>query len=90
MIKEWKLVFLGILIIIFASGCAFATYQTPIYYNYVDDGEIDAALSNMQISVEEFIDSRNDVDPRTIIHLKNGYGQTTTGGYKAQKPLTQI
>jgi len=70
------------------SGCAFSVYDVNVGYKY--NNPIVTDLSAATLAIGEFKDSRNVANPRMIMNQKNGYGQTTTGGWQAEKPLAEI
>jgi len=78
------------LLIIFFTGCAFARYQTPIHYQYIQKDMKNESLLDLSTKVGVFKDSRSINDPNMIINMKNGYGQTTSGGYMAERPVAKI
>lgn len=75
-------------LLILLPGCAFTVYDVNVDYAY--DNPIDTDLSAVELSMGEFKDLRNVENPRMIMNQKNGYGQTTTGGWQAEKPLIDI
>ncbi|SDB52142.1 hypothetical protein SAMN02927930_02055 [Pseudidiomarina indica] len=75
-------------LVMLLSGCAFSVYDVNVDYKY--DNPIETDLSSIALDVGEFKDSRNVDNPRMIMNQKNGYGQTTTGGWQAEKPLIDI
>src|SRR5690554_7751194 len=75
-------------LVMLLSGCAFNVYVVNVDYKY--DNPIETDLSSIALDVGEFKDSRNVDNPRMIVNQKNGYGQTTTGGWQAEKPLIDI
>ena len=43
-----------------------------------------------RVQITEIEDIRSVANPRMIMHMKNGYGQTTSGGWQAEKDLALI
>lgn len=78
------------ILLLLLTGCAFATYQAPINYRYTPVKEESASFQNVAMNVETFIDSRHINNPKMIINMVNEYGQTTTGGYLAEKPVAEV
>ena len=76
--------------LVFNYGCAFSIHETQLDYDYA--GEVAAVphASGVGINVATIEDARAVDDPRVISHLVNGYGQTTSGGYFAEEPITDI
>ena len=77
-------------LIVFLPSCAFSIHETPLNYNY--SGSVEAKPENVLkgVVVSQVIDRRTVDAPNIIIHLINGHGQTTTGGYAAEKPVAEI
>ena len=76
------------LILLFIAGCAFSVYDVKVGYQYQASDEIPINLSRVTLGV--FEDTRNIENKRMIIHKQNLYGDTTTGGAQAEKPLSEI
>lgn len=74
--------------LVFLAGCAFSVYDVNVDYNY--DNPVKTRLDSISLNIGEFKDSRNLENPRMIMNQTNGYGQTTTGGWQAEKPLADI
>ena len=72
------------------SGCAFTVHETPVGYVYTTPSELNRAPAGINIVVKDVRDERTVSDPRIISHLVNGHGQTTTGGFAAEKPVSEI
>lgn len=70
------------------TGCAFTVYDVAVNYQY--PGTVSVNLSNTTLEVGEFTDSRGMQNSRMLFHQKNLEGQTTTGGWQAEKPLGEI
>jgi hypothetical protein len=73
------------------SGCAFSMHQTELNYKY-DEQSLTSKPENIKdgVLVANVADERAVSDPKIISHLVNGYGQTTSGGYVAEKEITEI
>lgn len=84
MFKKFAIVLLTIHI----TGCAFSVYDVDVDYKY--DKPVQADLSEINLEVGEVTDSRDVENPRMIMNQKNMYGQTTSGGWQAEKPLNEI
>ncbi len=84
---------LAILVVLSGStlgGCAFSIHESPVNYSY--EGELvtaDDAVSR-GIVVGTVVDNRTVDRPDIITHLVNGYGMTTSGGYIAEEPVSEI
>ena len=70
------------------SGCAFTVYDVNVGYKY--NNPVVTDLNSAKLNIGQFKDSRKVVNPRMIMNQKNGYGQTTTGGWQAEKPLVEF
>lgn len=78
------------ILVFFLGGCAFAKYQAPINYQYSPPDNQKKLMSLITTNVGAFTDSRHINDPKMIINFVNDYGQTTTGGYLAEKPVAEV
>ncbi len=83
-----KKILTSLMLLITLSGCAFTVHDVNVGYKYNKPTTND--LSSVTINIGEFKDARNVDNPRMIMNQKNGYGQTTTGGWQAEKPLVEI
>lgn len=84
---------IGTLVLLLAlsllSGCAFTVHETELDYGF--SGEIpEVTVADQGVKVESVVDERPVSDPRMITHLKNLHGQTTSGGYAAELPISDI
>ena len=77
-----------LLAISLTTGCAFTVHDVNVDYQY--DKPVSSDLSFANIEVGDFSDTRDVENPRMIMHMKNGYGQTTSGGWQAEKPINEI
>lgn len=73
----------------FLSGCAFSISQVPIGYSYNERLSLEHPVSK-SLAVGDVKDSRNIDNPKLIVHKRNEAGNVTTGGYEAEKPLSEI
>lgn len=83
----------AILVFLFAvfccSGCALTVNEIPLNYQppaYEGTGE---ALK-VNLSVGEVQDNRGHDDPCLLFHKINGNGRTASGGFEAEKPVSDI
>jgi hypothetical protein len=72
------------------SGCAFSIHETPVNYEFDGVVEPDERNTSRGIVVNVVTDDRAVDRPDIISHLVNGYGQTTSGGFVAEAPLSDI
>lgn len=72
------------------SGCALTIHESPVNYSYSKQIEKSADNSVRGATVGEVSDNRTVDRPDIISHLVNGYGQTMSGGYVAEKPVADI
>lgn len=72
------------------SGCAFTVHDLPVNYQYSGQSFGLEGHHLPSISIGEINDNRNVENPKMIMHQINGYGQTTTGGWQAEKALSLI
>ena len=73
---------------ILTTGCAFTVHDVDVAYKY--DKPIKFDFIPKAINVGDVIDSRGVDNPRMIMNMTNGNGYTTTGGWQAEKPLSDI
>lgn len=83
-----KKLLLTLFLLAILPGCAFTVHDVKVNYKY--DKPATTSLSSVALNMGEFKDSRNIENTRMIMNQKNGYGQTTTGGWQAEKPLVEI
>jgi hypothetical protein len=76
-------------VFVFASGCAFTVDQVPINFEFQETINHGIECSKTT-SIGAITDTRPVDDPNLIVHKTNMHGYTTTGGYKAEKPLAEI
>ena len=74
----------------FLTGCAFTVHDLPVNYEYNNAINLPKQENLPQVSITEIEDVRTVANPRMIMNQKNGYGQTTTGGWQAEKDLSLI
>lgn len=72
------------------SGCAFTVHDLPVNYQYTGEDIVISSNNNPEVKIESITDDRNVENPRMIMNQKNGYGQTTSGGWQAEKDLALI
>ena len=72
------------------SGCALTVHDARVDYKYTKAPAADFASSPEKIRVGNFEDSRGMDNPRIIMHSKNMYGNTMSGGTQAEKPVAEI
>lgn len=86
-----KFKFLSILaVMVLSTGCAFTVHDLPVNYQYKNTISVPDDGNLPQISISEIEDVRTVENPRMIMNQQNGYGQTTTGGWQAEKELALI
>ena len=74
----------------FSAGCVLSVYDLPIDYEVSGDvPRIDRA-DLPTLLVGDIEDNRGASNPRMIMHQKNQYGQTMSGGWQAEKDLSLI
>ena len=73
------------------GGCAFGASQVQLNYK-LEPMDITQYRSKgtATIQIVEVKDGRGVDDPSVIVHKKNGYGQSTSGTYVAEKPIAEI
>ena len=71
------------------TGCAMTMDRVNVDYK---SPELNTENPNLKASllIGKFKDKRGLEDPSIIIHKTNLNGQTTSGGYQADKPLSEI
>src|SRR5207249_4110105 len=72
------------------SVCALTVHDARVDYKYTKAPAADFASSPEKIRVGNFEDSRGMDNPRIIMHSKNMYGNTMSGGTQAEKPVAEI
>ena len=82
------IVLLGCIVLI--SGCAFSVLDAPVNYTYSGTTVDFVGQDLPRVEITEIEDIRSVANPRMIMHMKNGYGQTTSGGWQAEKDLALI
>lgn len=70
------------------SGCAFTVHDVTLNYSYQPTGELPSGLDKLKLG--HFTDGRDVENPRMIMNQRNLYGDTTSGGWQAEKPLSEI
>jgi len=89
MLENWMKNLAALFVIgAFTTGCAFTVYDVNVDYQY--DQPVSEKLEGTKIEVIKFTDGRDVENSRMIMNQKNGYGQTTSGGWQAEKPLSEI
>ncbi|MGI3130669.1 hypothetical protein ACRSLK_09760 [Halopseudomonas pachastrellae] len=86
-----KAVFVLLLLCINLTGCAFTVHDVSVNYRY--NKPVTQNLSEIQrppVSIGQFTDERAMGNPRMILNMQNLNGQTTTGGWQAEKPVAEI
>ena len=81
---------LALIVVSFASGCAFTVHDLPVNYQYSGPPLVVEGDKFPSVEINEIKDVRNVANPRMIMNQKNGYGQTTTGGWQAEKAISEI
>ena len=76
--------------IVLTSGCAFSVLDAPVNYTYSGTTVDFVGQDLPKLEITEIEDIRSEENPRMIMHMKNGYGQTTSGGWQAEKDLALI
>jgi uncharacterized lipoprotein YajG len=74
----------------FLSGCALTVHDLPVNYEYKNKISLPNNSSLPEVTILDIKDTRTVTNPRMIMHQKNGYGQTMTGGWQAEKALSLI
>lgn len=73
------------------TGCAFSVHDVKVNYQY--NASVSQDLSTAKkapVKIGEFKDERGMQNPRMIFNMQNLNGQTTTGGWQAEKPVAEI
>jgi len=89
--KIWHCVSLTALYIIFFSGCA--TTLDEVRLNYHTPAEIASSFQsppNSPIRMGTVSDKRGYENPRLLVYKQNLHGDTTKGGYLAEKPVSSV
>src|SRR5687768_1141384 len=73
---------------IVTSGCAFTVHDVKADYSYAIP--VTTSLASRTVSVGEVKDDRGVANNRMIMNMKNLNGDTTSGGYQAEKPIAEI
>jgi len=71
-------------------GCAFTRTETKVNFTPQIMSPLMAVASESSMSLAKIKDTRSVKDERVLMHKKNGYGQTTTGAYVADRPVAEI
>ena len=79
----------SLLSLVFA-GCAFTRTETKVDFAPQITSPLTASAPDAGLTVGHMKDTRSVKDERVIMHKKNGYGQTTTGAYVADRPISEI
>jgi len=86
-----KIKFLAVLFTTqFLAGCAFTVHDLPVNYEYSNTITLPKSTDLPEVTISAIEDVRTVENPRMIMNQKNGYGQTTTGGWQAEKELSLI
>lgn len=73
------------------TGCAFTVHDVKVNYQYNASVSQDLSKINKSpVKIGEFKDERGIQNPRMIFNMQNLNGQTTTGGWQAEKPVAEI
>ena len=72
------------------SGCIWSTHDAPVNYVYEQKAKLPPMSNPSQVVIGEVIDERGMVNPRMIIHHTNAYGAKGSGGYQAEKNISEI
>lgn len=89
--KKFFIVLSCVFIVSVLSGCAFSVFQKELNYTYSGPVLSDSAINPTKtLSVDKFEDLRDVTTPKMILHMYNGYGSKTTGGWEAEKPISDI
>jgi len=88
--RKTCLVFL-VLCPLFSAGCAFTVDKVVLDYRFEQSPNASwADVNDCTLGFGEFCDSRSVADPNILLHKKNTYGWTCSGGYKAERPLAEM
>lgn len=74
--------------ILFITGCAFTVHDVNVDYKY--DKPQQFSFVPKTLDVGGISDARGVENPRLIMNMTNLYGDTTSGGWQAEKPLNEI
>ncbi len=83
--KYFSLIFISLTFWI--SGCAMTVEKVALDYT---PPSIITDNAKSTVFVTHIADERTVASPNMILHKKNQYGNTMSGGYEAEKPLTEI
>lgn len=73
------------------TGCAFTVHDVKVNYQYNQSISQDLSKVNKSpVKIGEFTDERGVENARMILNMQNLNGQTTTGGWQAEKPVAEI
>ncbi len=70
------------------SGCAFTVHDVKLDYRY--EQPLEVSLGGTALRVGNVVDSRGVANPRMLMNMTNLNGDTTSGGWQAEKPLNEI
>ncbi len=70
------------------SGCAFTVHDVQTNYRY--SAPVSTRLAPRDLQVGPITDQRGVENPRMIMNMTNLNGDTTSGGWQAEKPLSEI
>lgn len=70
------------------SGCAFTVHDVQTNYRY--SSPFISQLSPKHVQVGSFSDARGVQNPRMIMNMTNLNGDTTSGGWQAEKPISEL
>ena len=70
------------------GGCAFTVHDVQTNYHY--SAPASTRLPSKQMEVGKFSDERGMQNPRMIMNMTNMNGNTTSGGWQAEKPLSEL
>lgn len=86
--KSMKLFATICLVVFFTTGCAHSVYDVEVDYTY--DQAVSENLMGVKLDVAKFTDERGFGNPQMMMRQRNTYGQTTSGGWQAEKPISLI
>ena len=70
------------------GGCAFTVHDVQTNYHY--SAPVSSRLPAKRIGVGAFSDERGVQNPRLIMNIRNLNGDTTSGGWQAEKPISEL
>jgi hypothetical protein len=79
---------LTLIMLLLSTGCAFTVHDVNVDYKY--SKPIEFSFLPQPISVTDIKDARGLETPRMIMNMTNLNGQTTSGGWQAEKALSEI